>query len=44
MYKKKSDAGANVVEQFREVSIQCLGSFQSCDYRKDNKRGMNKEK
>ena len=28
--------------KFREVSIHCLDLFESCDYREDIKRGMNK--
>ena len=43
--KKKKDKThweQNVVEKVLEkVSVQCLGSFESWDYREDNKIGMN---
>ena len=39
--KKKDDVGANVVEKFEEISVQCLELLEKCGYREDNRRGMN---
>ena len=43
VYIKKSDAGYSVVvKDYKEVSVHCLGYvLKWCDYREDNKRGMN---
>ena len=40
-YKCNQKSDAVVVEKFRKVSGTVWVRFESCDYREDNKRGMN---